>query len=173
MLPVVYPLVTLAVAVVGMIAVQYVLSTFEREQVRSVFARFVPEGVVSEVMARTDEDLRLVGERRDCTILFSDVRGFTTFSETRPAEEVVEVLNRYLEEMSDAILAHGGAITAYIGDGIMAVFGAPIHQPDHAARALDAARSMLLEKLPAFNSWLQEEKGLPPSGWESASTAAP
>jgi adenylate cyclase len=161
-LPVIYPLATLTVALVGMIAVQYVLSTFEREQVRSVFARFVPEGVVSEVMARSGDDLRLGGETQEVTILFSDVRGFTTFSETRPAEEVLEVLNRYLEEMSDAILAHGGAITAYIGDGIMAVFGAPIEQPDHADRALAAARSMLLEKLPAFNGWLQEEKGLPP-----------
>jgi adenylate cyclase len=64
--------------------------------------------------------------------------------------------------MSDAILSHGGAITAYIGDGIMAVFGAPIEQPDHADRALAAARSMLGEKLPAFNRWVQEERGLDP-----------
>jgi adenylate cyclase len=159
-LPVIYPLVALAVAVVGMLAVQYILTAFDREQVRSVFARFVPEGVVGEVLDRTDDDLRLGGERRECTILFSDVRGFTTFSESRPAEEVVDVLNRYLQEMSDAILSHGGAITAYIGDGIMAVFGAPIEQPDHADRALAAARSMLSEKLPAFNRWVQEERGL-------------
>ncbi len=159
-LPVVYPLVTLAVSVVATLAVHYVLTAFERERVRTVFARFVPEGVVGEVLARTDDDLRLGGERRECTIMFSDVRGFTTFSESRPPGEVMEILNRYLQEMSDAILSHGGAITAFSGDGIMAVFGAPIEQPDHADRALAAARSMLTEKLPAFNRWLQEEKGV-------------
>jgi adenylate cyclase len=161
-LSVIYPLVTLAMSVVVTLGVGYVLAAFEREQVRSVFARFVPEGVVPDVLARTDDDLRLGGERQECTILFSDVRGFTTFSETRTAEEVVEILNRYLEEMSDAILSHGGAITAYIGDGIMAVFGAPIEQPDHADRALAAARSMLSEKLPSFNRWLHDEKGIDP-----------
>jgi adenylate cyclase len=161
-LSVIYPVATLAVSAVITLGVGYILAAFEREQVRSVFARFVPEGVVPDVLARTDDDLRLGGERRDCTILFSDVRGFTTFSETRPAEEVVEILNRYLEEMSDAILSHGGAITAYIGDGIMAVFGAPIEQDDHADRAIEAARSMLDEKLPSFNRWIGEEKGLDP-----------
>jgi len=161
-LSVIYPLATLALSVVGMLVLQYLVTAFEREHVRSVFARFVPEGVVGEVMSRTDDDLRLGGERRECTILFSDIRGFTTFSETRPAEEVVEILNRYLQEMSDAILAHGGAITAYIGDGIMAVFGAPLEQQDHADRALAAARSMLLENLPSFNRWLAEERDVPP-----------
>ena len=63
---------------------------------------------------------------------------------------MIEVLNHYLSEMSDAILDHGGTLVAYMGDGIMAVFGAPIEQPDHADRALAAAREMLTERLPAL-----------------------
>jgi adenylate cyclase len=67
------------------------------------------------------------------------------------------VLNHYLSGMSDTILNHGGTLVAYMGDGIMAVFGAPIEQPDHADRALRAAREMLWERLPAFNEWIGSE----------------
>ena len=67
---------------------------------------------------------------------------------------MIECLNRYLDEMSDAILAHGGTLVSYLGDGIMAVFGAPIEQPDHADRALAAAREMLEARLPQWNEWL-------------------
>ena len=69
---------------------------------------------------------------------------------------MIELLNGYLGEMTDAILAHGGTLVSYIGDGIMAVFGAPIEQDDHADRALAAAREMLEERLPRFNEWLRE-----------------
>ena len=72
------------------------------------------------------------------TVLFSDVRGFTTFSETRAPDEVIDVLNRYLTVMSDVVDKHQGALISYMGDGIMAVFGAPMDQPDHADRALAA-----------------------------------
>ncbi len=85
----------------------------------------------------------------------------------------MDVLNRYLTEMSDAILDHGGTLVAYMGDGIMAVFGAPLEQDDHADRALAAAREMLDQRLPRFNDWMRSEEGLATaSTWESASTAA-
>ncbi|MGH2954918.1 MAG: CHASE2 domain-containing protein [Solirubrobacterales bacterium] len=154
-LPFVYPLGTLVLALIGTLAVQYLATAFERQRVRNIFARFVHEDVVEDVLARTDDDLRLGGVQLEGTILFSDIRGFTSFSETKTAPEVVEILNRYLSAMSDAIIDHGGTITAYIGDGIMAVFGAPIERPDHAERALAAARAMLDEKLPEFNEWLR------------------
>jgi adenylate cyclase len=108
------------------------------------------------VLARTDDDLRLGAEETECTVMFSDIRGFTTFSEKHQPREVVEILNEYLEEMSAAIFAHGGTITSFIGDGIMAVFGAPIPQPDHAQRALATAREMIDERLPRFNERLSE-----------------
>jgi adenylate cyclase len=156
-LPVVYPLFALVLSAIGALAVNYVLSAFERQRVRDAFARFVPEAVVSEVLERTDGDLRLGGVRRDGTVLFSDLRGFTSFAETLRPDWVIDVLNRYLEEMSDAIMDHGGTLVAYMGDGIMAVFGAPIPQADHADRALAAAREMLEVRLPSFNRWMVEE----------------
>ena len=115
---------------------------FEREQARDAFARFVPEAVVDQVLADAD-GVRLGGVRGEATVMFSDLRGFTSFSETLEPERVIESLNRYLTEMSEAILDHGGTLVAYMGDGIMAVFGAPLKQDDHADRALEAAREML------------------------------
>ena len=134
------------------------LHELEREQVRDAFSRFIPEQIVDEVLARTDEDLRLAGVRRNATVMFGDLRGFTNFAQTMPADVVIDVLNEYLSEMSDAVLDHGGTLVAYMGDGIMAVFGAPIEIADHADRALEAGREMLRERLPRFNRWLRENR---------------
>jgi len=154
--PVIAPLGALALAATGVLGVHYALAAFERAQVRSTFARFVPADVVTEVLARTDGDLRLGGVRRTTTVMFSDLRSFTSFAERREADEVIDVLNRYLSEMSDAIMNQGGTLVAYMGDGIMAVFGAPLEQSDHADRALRAAREMIGPRLAAFNEWLRE-----------------
>ena len=156
-LAVVYPLGALVLAAVGALAVHYVTTAFERERVRDLFARFVPENVVDEVLARTDGGLRIGGVQRDGTVMFTDLRGFTSFAESLPPDRVIEVLNHYLSGMSDAILNYGGTLVAYMGDGIMAVFGAPIEQDDHADRALRAASEMLWERLPAFNDWIRSE----------------
>ena len=156
-LAVVYPLVALGVATVVSLGVHYALAAIGRRQARDMFARFVPEQVVDEVLERSGEDLRLGGVRRECTVLFSDIRGFTTFCEGRTPDEVIDVLNRYLSEMSDAIMDHGGTLIAYMGDGIMAVFGAPLEQPDHADRAVAAAREMLGPRRERFNSWLRKQ----------------
>jgi adenylate cyclase len=156
-LPVVHPLGAAITAVFGTLGVALMLGTLERQRVRDAFARFVPEPVVSEVLNTTGDDLRLGGVRRRVTVLFSDLRGFTAFSETLPPDLVIDVLNHYLESMSDAILDNGGTLVAYMGDGIMAVFGAPLEQPDHADRALAAAREMAGERLARFNAWLADE----------------
>ena len=149
-----YPLAALILSAVGALAVTTLITAYERQRVRDTFARFVPETVVTEVLDRADENLRLAGVRRDGTVLFSDLRGFTTFAETLPPDQVIDVLNHYLEEMSDAIMDHGGTLVSYMGDGIMAVFGAPIEQPDHADRAVAAAEEMLAVRLDRFNDWL-------------------
>jgi adenylate cyclase len=130
------------------------LYELEREQVRSAFSRFVPEHVVDEVLARTDADLRLAGSRNVGTIMFTDIRGFTTFAETAPPELVLEILNDYFDEMTEAIFAHGGTLVGYRGDGLLVVFGAPLAFDDHADRALAAAREMLDVRLPRFNARL-------------------
>jgi adenylate cyclase len=135
------------------------LDDLERERVRDIFSRFVPEHVVGEVLRRADDDLRLSGVTLDGTVMFGDLRDFTAFAETLPADIVIEVLNRYVSEMSDAILDNGGTLVTYMGDGVMAVFGAPIEMAGHADCALAAAREMLHSRLPGFNRWLSE-KGL-------------
>jgi adenylate cyclase len=132
------------------------LDDLERERVRDIFSRFVPEHVVDEVLRRTDDDLRLSGVTLDGTVMFSDLREFTAFAESLPADIVIEVLNRYVSEMSDAILDNGGTLVTYMGDGIMSVFGAPIEMAGHADCALAAAREMLHSRLPGFNEWLKE-----------------
>ncbi len=122
-----------------------------------LFSRFVPADVVDQVVARADDNLRLGAVERDCTVLFSDLRGFTSFSEKQPAQRVIEVVNCYLNEMTEAILDSGGTLIAYMGDGIMAVFGAPLEQADHADRALAAATEMIGPRLERFNAWLAEQ----------------
>jgi adenylate cyclase len=131
------------------------LDDLERRRVRDIFSRFVPEHVVDEVLRRTEENLRLKGVTVDGTVMFSDLRDFTAFAESLPADMVIEVLNRYVSEMSDAILDNGGTLVAYMGDGIMAVFGAPIEMAEHADCAVAAARQMLHRCLPDFNGWLK------------------
>ena len=157
-MPVVVPLVGLAIALAGSLVVHYLTASVERAQTRDLFSRFVPDSVVAQVLERadTEDDVRLGGELLTATVLFSDLRGFTSFAERREPAEVIGVLNRYLTEMSDAILDHDGTLVAYMGDGIMAVFGAPIASEDHADKALAAAREML-DRLERFNAWLRSE----------------
>jgi adenylate cyclase len=153
---VVYPAIAGVAAILATGSIHGLTVAFEREQARDAFARFVPEAVVDQVLADA-EGVRLGGVRGEATVMFSDLRGFTSFSETLEPERVIEALNMYLTEMSEAILDHGGTLVAYMGDGIMAVFGAPLKQPDHADRALEAARDML-SRMDKFNGWLREQK---------------
>jgi adenylate cyclase len=133
------------------------LQRLEHARVRDVFARFLPEPMVDEVLTRTDGDLRLGGVRLISTALFADLRAFTSFAERRPPDEVIAVLNRYFGEMSDAVLDHGGTLVAFLGDGLIAVFGAPIPCEDHADRAVAAAREMVRHRLPRFNDWARAQ----------------
>jgi adenylate cyclase len=152
---VIYAGLACALSTIATIATMGMASAFERERVRELFGRFVPESVVGQVLSQT-AGLRLGGTRMEATLMFSDLRGFTTFSEHREPDVVIDILNRYLSEMSDAILNHGGTLVSYMGDGIMAVFGAPLAQDDHADRALATAREML-QRLERFNARLAAE----------------
>jgi adenylate cyclase len=152
----VYPLLALILSGIGSLAVGLVTEAFERIRTVDLFARFVPENVVDEVLKSAD-GLRLGGIQREGTVMFTDLRGFTSFSEKLTPSQVIEVLNHYLSEMSDAILDNGGTLVAYMGDGIFAVFGAPLAQDDHADRALRTAREMLEVRLPRFNEWIRSQ----------------
>jgi len=155
-LPVAAPGLALIVSFLGTLAVAYWTDIRERRRLRATFARFVPPQVVDDVIAQADDDLRLGGTQLESTVMFCDLRGFTSVAEHLPAGQVIDILNRYLTEMSDAILEHGGTVVSYMGDGIMAVFGAPLEQHDHADRALAAAREMLETRLDRFNAWATE-----------------
>jgi adenylate cyclase len=153
-----YPIGALLLASVGALAVHYVTEAFERARVRENFARFVPESVVGQVLEQAD-GARLGGVGRYATVMFSDLRGFTSFAEQLEPDQVIRILNRYLTAMVDeAIIPNGGTLVDYMGDGIMAVFGAPIEMPDHADRALAAAR-LKLQRLDEFNRWMHDEFG--------------
>lgn len=156
-IPVVDPLLGLAVATLAGVALAYALLERERARLRTEFGRFVPAAVVDEVIERAGDAQRLGGRRVFATVLFADLRGFTATAERLPPESVIEVLNRYLTEMSDAILDEGGTLLSYLGDGILAVFGAPIEQPDHADRALAAARGIRGPRLERLNAWCAAE----------------
>jgi adenylate cyclase len=154
--PAVAPMITLLLATLGITGARALTGALQRQYVHDVFGRFVPGSVVEEALAKTGNDLRLGGTELNATVLFCDLRGFTQFSETLTPEQVIAVLNEYLSSMSDAILDHGGTLATYMGDGIMAIFGAPVAQPDHADRAVAAAREMVGARLSAFNAWLRE-----------------
>jgi adenylate cyclase len=119
-----------------------------RRRFRDAFGRYVGRDVMNEVLA---EDPTLEGARREVSVLVSDLRGFTTLSETMPAEQVAAHLNEYFPAMIDAIFAERGMVNDFIGDGILAVFGAPLPDDDHAWRAARAALAMqaALERLNA------------------------
>jgi adenylate cyclase len=155
--PVVAPAVALLVAFLGTLAVTYAIDVRERRYLQTAFGRFVPPQVVDEVIGQVGDELRIGGTRREATVMFCDLRSFTAAAERIPAEQVIELLNRYLGEMSDAILDHGGTVVSYMGDGIMAVFGAPLPRDDHADRAVAAAREMLGDRLSRFNAWVAEQ----------------
>ncbi len=133
-----------------------------REEVaRANYSRFLPEYVVKQ-MLENPESFKLGGVNQTITILFADIRGFTRISEHAPPEKIVSLLNRYFSAMTDIIFAHGGTLDKYLGDGLMALFGAPTATPEDASNALNAAVAMQRRVL-GINQELRDE-GLPEIG---------
>jgi adenylate cyclase len=127
-----------------------------REEVaRANYSRFLPEYVVKQ-MLENPESFKLGGTSQTITILFADIRGFTRISEHANPEKIVNLLNRYFSAMTEIIFAHGGTLDKYLGDGLMALFGAPTATPDDASNALNAAVAMQ-RRLLGINRELREE----------------
>lgn len=136
----------------------YIQTFREKRMIRGAFNKYVPPEVVEEVLKRPNL-LRLGGEKRELTVLFSDIRGFTTLSENIDAEKLVSVLNLYLDTMTQQVFKYHGLLDKYIGDAIMALFGAPLPRDDHAVCACRTALSMLYALEKVGDAW--EEVGLP------------
>ena len=127
-----------------------------REEIaRANYGRFMPEYVVKQLLNNPDS-FKLGGINQTVTILFADIRGFTAFSERENPEKVVGLLNRYFSAMSEIIFAHGGTLDKYIGDGLMAIFGAPTATPEDAKNALKTAVTMQ-RRLTTLNRELESE----------------
>jgi class 3 adenylate cyclase/CheY-like chemotaxis protein len=114
----------------------------EQKHLRGTFERFVPPSVVKRVLD-SPESVNLGGTRQEVSILFADIRGYTSWSENAPPEKVVEMLNDYLSLAAEIILAWNGTLDKFFGDGLMAIFNAPNEQPDHVHRVSDAALALM------------------------------
>ncbi len=140
-LSVVWPLAAIvAIGSLG-IATAYAGEARQRRWLRRAFSQYLGEETMGELLADPDAPA-LGGARRHLSMLFSDIRDFTSISESLSPEELVDLLNTFLTPMTGAVLERGGYLDKYIGDAVMAVFGAPVRHPDHAARALNTAIAM-------------------------------
>ena len=154
-LPLVYS--SLAMGLTFLAITVYRLFTEERQRlwIKRAFQRFVSPEVV-EQLVDNPAALQFGGEVRNLTVLFTDIRDFTTYTERHPPQEVVHILREYLTTMVDQVIANQGTLDKFIGDAVMAIFGAPVPMPDHAERACRAALGMIeeLDKLQA--KWAAE-----------------
>jgi adenylate cyclase len=157
-LAVFYPLLEVAGVYTGITLQRFLVEERERARLKKAFQSYVAPEVVNQII-KHPENLRLGGERRELSILFSDIRGFTRLSETMDPEALVEVLHEFLDPMSEIIVKHGGTIDKYIGDAIMALFGAPLDLPDHSRQACRTALEMVQRLKALDQEWL--ERGRP------------
>jgi adenylate cyclase len=136
---------------------RYVTEDRSSRLLRGAFSLYVPKTLVDEVVAHP-EQLKLGGEKRNLTVLFSDLAGFTTLSEQKEPEELVQFLNEYLTEMTDIVFKHDGTLDKYIGDAIMAFWGAPVAMDDHAIKACKCVIDMQTRLVEMNEQWKLQDK---------------
>jgi class 3 adenylate cyclase len=150
-----YPVLSAAVVYTTLVVVYYRTEERSRKWITSVFGKYVSP-VVIENLIKNPERLKLGGERRNITVFFSDIRGFTSISERLPPEELVSLLNEYLTEMTSIIIKNQGLVDKFMGDAIMAFWGAPIDQADHAETACSSSLEMLDKLKELQKKWKKE-----------------
>ena len=155
--------VAILIAFAGGLALKFTGEARQRMHMARVFSRYVSDAAV-KILLRSEKMPEMGGELQQVTVLFSDIRNFTTISEILKPDEVVEMLNAYFERLCEPVLEQGGSIDKFIGDAIMAEFGAPLPATDHPLRAVRAALRMA-EIASEFCDWMQNRfpaRGLPP-----------
>jgi adenylate cyclase len=156
-LNIVYPLLTLLVTYTSLTVYHYVTEERERKKIKGAFSYYVSTSVVNEMLKHPDR-LKLGGDKRDLSVLFSDIRGFTTISEKLSPEELVHLLNEYLTVMTDVVFKYDGTLDKYMGDAVMAIYGAPLDQHDHPSRACHSALDMMKALKKLNEKWIVEGK---------------
>ena len=154
LLPVANLQLAVVLSYIGILGIKLTGEERERARLRQIFSRYVTDEVVEKLLA-SGKFPDLGGEAFQVTVLFSDIRNFTTISENLGPHQVVEMLNTYFSRACEPILAQGGTVDKFIGDAVMAVFGAPVPYPDHARRALAAALG-LAQQAREFRAWMCE-----------------
>ncbi|MBW6485647.1 MAG: adenylate/guanylate cyclase domain-containing protein [Syntrophobacterales bacterium] len=155
----IYPLLTMIASYLGITVYRYVTEEREKKKIRGAFQYYLTASVVNEIL-KDPSKLKLGGDKKNLSVMFSDIRGFTSISEQLAPEQLVQLLNEYLTAMTNIVFKHEGLLDKYIGDAIMAVFGAPLDQPDHARRACLTAVEMMSELKRLRIKWASE--GWPP-----------
>jgi adenylate cyclase len=155
-IPVGSPIVAGMLGYVGSVAYVAVVEGRDKRRIKGAFAKYVSPDVVNEI-AEDPAALRLGGQKRPLTILFSDLSGFTTLSEKMDPQNLVTLLNEYLDDMTQVVLDEGGTLDKYIGDAVMAFWNAPKAYPDHADRAMRAAVTMQRHMEALNRRWSDQE----------------
>jgi len=154
---IVYPLLGLLIIYISLTVYHYITEERERKKIKGAFSYYVSSSVVNEVL-KHPEQLKLGGDKKDLSVLFSDIRGFTTMSENLTPEELVHLLNEYLTVMTDVVFKYDGTLDKYIGDALMAIYGAPLEQQNHPASACHSALEMMQDLKKLNEKWLNEGK---------------
>src|SRR3954464_5323455 len=148
----VQPLSAIAIALFAGTAYRYFVEDYQKRVVKKLFGRYVSKDVFEQLMAHPDR-AELGGKRREMSVLFSDIRGFTTVTEKGDAEALVAQLNEYFTRMVEIVFRHQGTVDKFVGDMVMALFGAPVDDPNHAEHAVAAAVDMIGELRELNNKW--------------------
>jgi len=149
------PTLAASLARFGGVGYQYFFEGREKRKMKRLFGQYVSRDVYEQLVANPDL-ARLGGQRRQMTVLFSDIRGFTTVSERGQPEEIVAILNEYFTSMVEIVFVHKGTLDKFVGDMVMALFGAPLDDPNHAQHAVDAALAMIRQLNRLNEKWTAE-----------------
>jgi len=158
-LPIIKPVLAMTFVYIGILLMKYVMEYRERKYLKSAFGYYIAPAVLEDILKSPDK-LKLGGERKYMTVLFSDVEGFTTLSEQISPEDISALLNEYLTSMVQCVTQNSGTLDKFIGDAVMALWNAPGEQKEHAFLACETALLMMKELEGLRKKWQEEQKPL-------------